>query len=268
MILPQKDAVLFYKLMLGVQHYINLQTGTLKGVKSADEFSHLSSEERLEVRDLIWKHPELMDDYIRANPDLFSDGELDILRSWKSHFFKGTFYIFRHLKKGTIFIGEKDKVYLVIGLMTPFEELVPGYVLPQMVEAVLLPFKGMIIYDSLFSSYPLIIGGNIRANLNHVYQVARQKERIITSFDPDSKPAAPSALPRPSKLAPKLAEIDSELATIKGDTTLQNAALSLARASLDLAMAAANGMDMVQHRRKVRKASTHLENLMDIEKEE
>ncbi len=268
MILPPKDAELFYKLMLGVQYYINLKTGTLKNVKSVDEFGRLSAEKRAKVRDLMWKRPEMMDDYIQANPDSFSDNELNILPNWRSHFLKGTFYIFRHLKKGTIFIGDKDKVYSVVGLMTPFEELVPAYALPQMVEAVLLPFQGMIIYDGLFSSYPLVIGRNIQANLNHVYQVAKQKERIIVSLDPESKPATTQAHPPSLSWIPKLADLTSQLAAIKGDTATQNAALSLARASIDLAMAAANGMDMVQYRRKVRKASTRLENILEIEEEE
>jgi hypothetical protein len=42
----------------------------------------------------------------------------------------------------------------------------------------------------------------------------------------------------------------------------------LARASLDLAVATANGEDMSQHRRKVRRASTRLQNLLEIEEEE
>ncbi len=266
MILPSEDAELFYKLMLGVQYYINLQTATLKGVKSADEFARLSTEKKVKVRDLMWKRPAWIDEYIQANPDGFSQEELGILRSWTDHFLKGTFYIFRHLKKGTIFIGDKDKVYSVIGLMSPFEELVPEYALPQMVEAVLLPFKGRIIYDGLFSSYPLIIGRNIRANLNHVYQVAKQKERIIVSLDPESKPVAKLAPLRPSNWVPKLVDLTSKLATIKGDTATQNAALSLARASLDLAVA--SGKEIANQRQKVRRAFTRLENLLEIDEEE
>ncbi len=268
MILHPQDAELFYKLMLGVQYYINQQTGTLKEVKSPGEFARLPTEKKAKVRERMWERPELMDDYIQANPDSFSEDELAILRSWRGHFLKGTFYIFRHLKKGTLFIGDKDKVYLVIGLMTPFEELVPDYALPQMAEAVLLPFKGSIIYDGLFSSYPVIIGRNIRANLNHLYQVAKQKERIITSFDPKSEPVVSPARPRTSNLEPKLAEIASQLAGIKGETGTQNAALALTRASLELAMAASKGEEMALQRRKVRKAATRLENILEIEEEE
>jgi hypothetical protein len=153
-------------------------------------------------------------------------------------------------------------------LMTPLDELIPGYALPQVVMTVLLPFKGMIIYDGLFSGYNVIIGSHMRADLNHVYQVAKQKERIIFSLDPGSKPITKRAHPRTSTWIPKVADLTSQLAAIKGDTAVQNAALSLARASLDLALAAGHEEHMDQHRRKIRRASTRLENLMEIDEEE
>ena len=71
MILSSADVQLFYKLMWGLQFYVNQQTGTLKGVASADDYAHLSSEKKVKVRDLLWKRPGLMDDYIQANPDAF-----------------------------------------------------------------------------------------------------------------------------------------------------------------------------------------------------
>ena len=39
MILPPEDARLFYKLMWGVQFFVNQQAGTLKGITSVDTYS-------------------------------------------------------------------------------------------------------------------------------------------------------------------------------------------------------------------------------------
>jgi len=268
MILSPDDAELFYKLMWGIQFYVNQQAGTFRNVTTVDAYARLASEKKLRVRDLLWKSPSLMDDYVQANPDGFSESRLEILRSWRTQFIKGTFYILRHLKKGTIFIGDDDKVYSVSGLVTPLDEIVPMYALPQMVETVLLPFKEMIVYDGLFSGYNVSFGGNIRAELNHVYQVAKHKERIITSLDPEPKMAPSQIRPPSSRMTPKLAELTSQLAAVKGETTVQNAALSLARASLDLAVATANGDDMTEHRQRIRKASTRLDKLLGFEEEE
>ena len=82
----------------------------------------------------------------------------------------------RHLKKGSIFISRDDQVYVVHGIQDPLEEVIPSYALPQMVEAVLLPFKGMIIYDGLLSGYNVHFGSGIRSNLeSHIYCCQKQK---------------------------------------------------------------------------------------------
>jgi hypothetical protein len=91
MILSPSDAQLFFKLMWGVQYFFNQQTEVLKGITSEEKYAHLPSEKKLKVRDQLWKRPELMDDYIQANPDAFSNDELEIIRRWRSQFLKGTF---------------------------------------------------------------------------------------------------------------------------------------------------------------------------------
>jgi hypothetical protein len=143
MILSPSDSQLFYKLMWGLQFYVNQQKGILKDTASVEEYSRLAAEKKAKVRAALWKHPELIEVYVQENPNSLSDEELDILRKWRTLFVKGNFYILRHLKKGSIFIGEKNKVYSVIGLMTELDEVAPAYALPHMVEAVLLPFKGV-----------------------------------------------------------------------------------------------------------------------------
>jgi hypothetical protein len=70
----------------------------------------------------------------------------------------------------------------VLGLIDGLEEVVPAYDLPRMVDAVLLPFKGWIIYDGLLQGYNISFGGGIRSDLNHTYMTAKQKDRIITTM--------------------------------------------------------------------------------------
>ena len=51
-----------------------------------------------------------------------------------------------------------------------------------MVEAVLLPFNGKIIYDSIFSRYPVTFGAGIKRRFNDSYQEAKSRFGIITSL--------------------------------------------------------------------------------------
>ncbi|MCX6033421.1 MAG: hypothetical protein NTV38_00340 [Chloroflexi bacterium] len=166
----------------------------------------------------------MIDAYVEANPEALSSEEVEIIRTWR-RFIKDNFFIFRHLKKYSVFIGNKDQVYGVLGLFESLEEIIPTYALPRMVDAVLLPFKGWIVYDGLLGGYSVSFGGGIRSNLNHVYMTAKQKERIITTLDPDTSQAKLAIRKISKTWLPQLEEIASSASKLKGETALQNAAL-------------------------------------------
>jgi hypothetical protein len=94
------------------------------------------------------------------------------------------------------------------------DEVMPSYALPQMVLAILLPFKGQIIYDGLLQGYNIHIGGGICSNLNHTYTVAKQKDRIITTLEPE---LAVLKITKPKKSAlPQLKELTEIILKVKG----------------------------------------------------
>jgi hypothetical protein len=127
--------------MWKLQYYVNQKHGFHKNITSRDEYANLSTEKKLKARDALWEHPELIEAYARENPDALPPEELEIVRKWKG-FVKGSFFLLRHLKRGSIFIGgEGDQVYSVHGIQDALEEAIPSYSLPQMVIAILLPFS-------------------------------------------------------------------------------------------------------------------------------
>lgn len=269
--LSPEDNKLYFKLMWSLLFYVNKQRHILSDMASPDEFARLPSEKKLKVRNVLWDNPKLIEAFLQENPEKLANDELEIVRRWKD-FIKGSFFILRHLKKYSIFIGNSDQVYAVMGLLSPLEDVIPSYALPRMVEAILLPFKGLIIYDGLFTGYNISIGGGIRADLNHTYAVAKQKERIITTLEPDLAVPQSSAPKRTKDLLPKLNEIALQMSALKGDTPLQNASISLARASLELAIIAAKEhadfSKLQPAQRKIHRASTRLNNLLEIEEYE
>ena len=206
---------------------------------------------------------------MQENPDTLPAEELEIVRKWKE-FIKGSFFILRHLKKGSIFIGNNDRVYAVHGIQDPLDEVIPSYALPQMVETILLPFKGQIIYDGLLAGYSVHFGGGIRSDINHTYKVAKQKDRIITTLEPDL--ATPVIIKPKKNIAPQLKDLSAALTKLKSDSPLQNSALALAHVSIELSLADAQGTlasDEIDARaRKIFKTSKRLLNLLDIMEEE
>ena len=184
---------------------------------SSEEFAALSPGVRLKVRDALSDNLALIDAFVADNPARLSDDELDIVRSWR-HLVTGQFYVFRELKKYTVFLSTTDPTvaYGVLALSQPFEELI-GPHLPVLVQTVLLPFQGQIVYDGLMSSYPISFGPGIRRNLNEDFKTAKARQGIVTSLPISATPTpvnAPKVTPSPK--SPPKEEKDEALVVILG----------------------------------------------------
>lgn len=273
MTLPPQDGALFFQLMWKLQYYVNQKLGLHKDVDTFEEYANLPTQKKIKARDALWEHPELIDSFVTENPNNLPDEELEIVRRWKG-FVKGSFFIFRHLKKGSIFIGDKEGVYSVHGILDPLEELIPAYALPRMVQAILLPFKGQITYDGLLSGYNVHFGSGIRSNLNHTYTVAKTKDRIITTLEPGFATAKPI---KPKKnILPQLQELFTSAEKLKSGSPIQNAALTLARSAIALAVSDAESdsveqsveLDVSSKARKIQRDASKLFRLLDTLEED
>ena len=180
--LSQADVKLFYKLHPALLFYGNQEFKIVKDVPSVDVFIKLPAEEKIKVRDALYERLDLIDAFVNSNPFRFSDEELDVILSWKN-LVTGTFQLFRYLKKYAIFLDDSSsmRAYGVLALMDNFEDIL-GSSLPIMLQAVLLPFKGQIVYDGFLLPYRIHFGGGIRRSLNAEYQAAKSRYGIITSL--------------------------------------------------------------------------------------
>jgi hypothetical protein len=203
MLLEPQDVALFFKLHRALMFFVNQRFKVVPGdISSPDEFSSLSPEVRLKVRDAFLKHTVLLQAFVDENPAQLADDELGIVRSWR-HLLHGKFYVFRELKKYSVFLTADKKppvAYGVVALSQPFEELI-GPRLPVLTETVLLPFKGMIVYDGLMTGYNISFGGGIKRMLNEEFKGAKARHGIVTSLPMSNE----SLLPKAPKLraAPK-----------------------------------------------------------------
>lgn len=62
--LSQEDTKLFYKLMWGVQFYVNQQLQVQPNVHSGQEYAALPMAAKATVRDALGKKPKLIDAYL------------------------------------------------------------------------------------------------------------------------------------------------------------------------------------------------------------
>lgn len=244
--LSPADADCFFKLTWGLQHYVNHQLQLIPSITSVEDYADLPLEEKLPVRDSLYANPELFDRFVADNPLVFSDEELAIVLSWKD-FVKEEFYIERTLKKYAVFIDPDNRVYGVLGLCEGLNEIFPKNRLPLLVDAVLLPFQGKIVYDGLLQGANIFFGSGIKEDLKQVYLLAKESGLIVE--DLSAKKSAESMIaakkkalvktnPEINKLLQLMIEQAKGLRGGKGQLAFNGPIFSLIKASLNLGLTA------------------------------
>lgn len=233
--LSKQDADLFFQLMWSLQFYVNGKFNIKPEINSVDSYIDLAQEDKITVREKLFESPNLIDEYIALNPDRFDQNKLSIIEGWKG-FVKGDFHIERYLKNHAIFIGG-EKVYAVVALYEGFDEIIHKSYLPLYSKAVLLPFKGKIIYDGLMQSYNVSFGGGIKRSLKETYMKAKQNDRIITSLEENDVTSKKVEI-QTKDWTHEIRELSSLAKKLKGGSNqpiINSSIFSLIKSSIELA---------------------------------
>lgn len=180
--LPKNETDRFYRLFRNVCQFVNENEKIYPGLDDLRTAEFLNQDVMYVLSEDFFSSPELIDEYVRSNPDHLAEEELEIVESWKTNI-HDRFLIERILKKGAMLIGSNEMVYQMVGLVSDPEELFGNRPLPVMIETTLIPYKGKIIYPSVLSVMPVTFGPGIRANLKEIYLDAKNHGEIITNLD-------------------------------------------------------------------------------------
>ncbi len=219
--------------------YANEQLHVLAGVRTEEEWTKVTQDDRVRLRDALYDHPELFDRFIAENPAKLSTDDLEVVQRWSTAHVRGNFYLLRHLKRYLIFLsaGKPAHAYGVIGLTEAIDDLFPSFALPVYLQTVLLPFQGKIVWDGLIHYYTIAFGPGVRADLNETYQRVKQREGIIESLPFPGEAAKVPARPRTTQpdlrpIVQQIVELSEQLRP--GVTPLQRRAFSVLRAAAQL----------------------------------
>lgn len=235
--LSEKDANLFFDLMFPLQFYANQKKQILPDVTSVEQYVSLDLQDQAAVRDVLWKEPSLIIQYVAENPNQLPPEHLAMINSWQQRVV-GRFVLERLLKKHAIFIGDEE-VYAVLALHNSFAEMVPKEALPVFIETVLLPFRDVIIYDGLIRGGNIMIGPNMATGFKETYMAAKRNGKIIASLNPEVLARQAAKKPKPLKdWQPTLASLANEAKKLRaegGSPPTWGPAFSLVKASLAFA---------------------------------
>ena len=180
--MTEEDAALFHRLYQPLLVYAAQRTGLAPGVRTPEDLPSMGKDKLREIRDECHGSQGLIEQFCQANPFGFSPEDLESVRMWR-HRVSGTFFIVKVTKEGALFLDERKggKAYLVQPLLSSFEELLPARP-PVRVDAVLLPFKGNVVYDGLLGTYPIYFGGGMSRSIRAACDSAIVRYGLVRSL--------------------------------------------------------------------------------------
>jgi hypothetical protein len=158
-------------------YFVGQQSNLVPKSMDLEEFAEAGASIKAKCRDFFLSDIGLLDDYFSENSEELSAEEISILSGFKKAV-TSDFIILKCLSKYAIFIDIKSgKHYAVKALWDTFDMLVPLF--PAIVNATLLPYKNMIIYDGFLKTSGISLGPGKRYNLNEEYKKVKKDKQII-----------------------------------------------------------------------------------------
>lgn len=165
----------FYKLFDALMTYANDVLDVDPRLRSRLPFDW-EVEERASVIDEIWENRAVIEDFVRENPRGFDTVDLECVLSWRSAL-RGMFYV-KIDAGGTRFLFE-DHVFDVSDLALPIAEMLTHA--PLLVTTAILPFDGLIVYDTCIKELPVSISAQMREAFEESFAEALEAGRVVSA---------------------------------------------------------------------------------------
>ena len=181
MTLSENDGKLFYQLWFPLLDFVNQTMRVCEDQTKMEGSNNVDPEKAKQIADALWDQPDIIDEYLKNRPDLPNEHR-DIIAGWK-RCVTGRFFMERHLKKGSVFIrDDMEEVFLVKGIISPWEEMFFYRDPPILMDMTLIPFRDDIISDGLVYPYNVVFGGHIKSELKQTYMSAKNNGLIHKSL--------------------------------------------------------------------------------------
>ena len=147
--LSEEDAFLFFKIYFALLEYVNKKYHIQPLLKAIYQQTDLPPNLLLPIRDYLFEHLEIIDDFINDNPYHLTDDELELAYNFK-YSISDMFIIMQYDREYAYLLG-KHANFAIKGLHSTIEEVIPTYDLPYISLMHLIPFKDNIVYDGIIT---------------------------------------------------------------------------------------------------------------------
>ncbi|MDD2214427.1 MAG: SEC-C metal-binding domain-containing protein [Oscillospiraceae bacterium] len=171
--LSSSECALFYETWYGLLGYVNERKKIISASIKPVYPNPVSDEQLYKVREILWKNPGLIDDYLDAV--VLPDDKAGLFKAWRHYHKKGMFFLVEYKPEYAVAIGsneqKEDRLYGIKGISRPLSSIMRRE-LPIQFETVLLPFEDKLIYDSFISSIPIGFGEGAKRAFRDMYDNA------------------------------------------------------------------------------------------------
>ncbi|MDR2266536.1 MAG: hypothetical protein LBE09_02970 [Christensenellaceae bacterium] len=182
-------AVNFYKLWYKLIYWINEKYKIVRSFPVPIYGQSVNEEPIIEIRQNLWDNPQqyIVEFLCSSAASDLSVEECQTISTWAYKFIKGRFLIHEHLAEYSVFeyfeqSREVIKLYGVRSMTNTIYDVLCRRDPPILVETVLLPFEGKIVYDTFIASHNIAFSESVKKNLKKLYNEAYAKYGIITTL--------------------------------------------------------------------------------------
>lgn len=157
--LSETDVELFYKIYFGLLEFTNKKYAIRKNFKIYNSIS-IEPYKLKDIIDKFWENKDrIIFEFCKANPYKFNKEELKLASEFKKGF-RTIVIIAKFEEEYTAFMTE-NKIYMVKGLNVNIDTIIPYKELPYPTITSIIPFKNVLVYDSLLIELSIQFGNGL-----------------------------------------------------------------------------------------------------------
>jgi len=177
--LNRAQANRFYRLFEALISYTNLKFDIVDRTLIPGKVNASPSEIN-ELVEKLWSDDSIFSNFVEENIFSLPKVDLKTIEEWAKYHVTGPFILTSHTPRHSIVITD-EFAFGIIGISDSIRNVVPD--VPKIVYTTLLPFEGHIVYDSQFSSFPVVYSPNIQEMFDEFYRDAYSKHGLLVTAD-------------------------------------------------------------------------------------